>query len=156
MKALMTILIVFTGMFLQAAEVTDEMKAKVASETEQRDKIIKMFNEKLAMKVNQGDKEAVQLAKESQANAGKVIIEFERMKKLMLKWDSASVAEFKKLPTKDEVILVVKDQFQSLLQKKVDAKDTEALKLAEQGKRNGRIDLSVGEMKEYITKWSKK
>ena len=156
MKLLMTVCLFLIATSLYAGEVNEEIKNRVAGEAAQQKKIIKLFNEILALKVNQGDKTALQLAKESQDNAGKVIISFERMKELMLKWDSSTAGEFKKLPTKEEKILVVKNQFESLFQKNVEAKNEEALKLAEQGARNGRLDLTVAEMKNYIAKWTAK
>ena len=51
--------------------------------------------------------------------------------------------------------MVVKADFEELLKEKVDAKDEEALKLANHGHRNGKIDLSVSEMRKFIAKWKK-
>ena len=155
MKIISFLCLLVCSLTISAAEISEELRTKIANEKKVQQELISKFNELFSIKLNQGDKTAKAIAKKAQLNAGSLKIDFEEMKAALLKWDKGISKDIAKLPTEKEKIMVVKSEFERLLKEKVDAKDEEALKLANHGHRNGKIDLSVSAMREYIAKWKK-
>ena len=128
----------------------------MADETELRKSILNKFQQMLELKLGQGDKVAKELAVRAQKNAGDLKLEESEMKKILLKWDPASKKLFAQLETKDQKLSKIKNNFETLLKKKVAEEDPQAIRIAEKGEfNNGSLSLSVRQMQELISKWEK-
>lgn len=131
-----------------SAEVPDQEKIKK--------EIYSRFQQLFELKNGQGDETAKRLMEQAKKSAGNLNIEFAEMKKVMLEWDAGSELLFKKLQTQEEKINQIKEDFETLLKKKVSEKDPQAITIAEKGEANGgKLELTVRQMLELISKWEK-
>ena len=127
-----------------------------ADDSEVRKEVLSNFQKLLEIKLKQGDKEAQSLAEKARKNGGDLKLELAEIKKIMLKWDPASKDLLNKLATKADKAAKVKEEFEELLKKKVSEEDPQAIRIAEKGEMNGgKLELSVRQMKELISKWEK-
>jgi len=146
LKILMTLFCFLT--FSSFAEVSDQEKIKK--------EIMGKFQQLFELKLGQGDKTAKELSQKAAKNAGQINLEMEEVKKIMLKWDSSGKTLFKGLATKEEKLNEIKEEFETLLRKKVQEADPQALHIAEKGElNNGKVELTVRQMRELISKWEK-
>ena len=127
-----------------------------ADDADVRKSILVKFQQLLELKLGQGDESARELAERARDKAGNLQLDLNEMKKLMVKWDPGSKKLFAQLETKEEKLNKIKEEFETLLKQKLDAEDPLALIIAEKGEfNNGKLELTVRQMKELISKWEK-
>lgn len=127
-----------------------------ADDADVRKSILVKFQQLLELKLGQGDESARELAERARDKAGNLQLDLNEMKKLMVKWDPGSKKLFAQLETKEEKLNKIKEEFETLLKQKLDAEDPLALRIAEKGEfNNGKLELTVRQMKELISKWEK-
>ncbi|MCM8542262.1 MAG: hypothetical protein NE328_18480 [Lentisphaeraceae bacterium] len=127
-----------------------------ADDADVRKSILVKFQQLLELKLGQGDESARELAERARDKAGNLQLDLNEMKKLMVKWDPGSKKLFAQLESKEDKLNKIKEEFESLLKQKLDAEDPLALRIAEKGEfNNGKLELTVRQMKELISKWEK-
>ncbi|MCM8525593.1 MAG: hypothetical protein NE327_03685 [Lentisphaeraceae bacterium] len=127
-----------------------------ADDSDVRKSILAKFQQLFELKLGQGDKEAKELAAKSMDKAGQIKLDISEMKKLMVNWDPSTKKLFTQLETKEDKLNKIKQEFEALLKKKLEAEDPLAIRIAEKGEfNNGKLELTVRQMRELISKWEK-
>ena len=117
--------------------------------------ILTTFQELLEKMSSSGNKEAKRILSKAKENDGKIILTYDQMKALIVKWDPNLKSKFEESIHTAE-IKKIKEEFEALLAEKVKEENPEAVAIAQAAiKEKGKMDFSIKEMKRYISKWKK-